>query len=1124
MKGIHVKKSAVIAVGLMLMLSVLILTVVPAAELGMKTGHEMSPLSLKGELPFAQLQDMVLPDGDKPEGISEALIEEKGHVNRLREQETDLSTVWFQNRDGSKTLYSFSETVKYIDSDGAVRDKRANLTNAVDRTEYAKDYGYVTADNDVRTYFPNRLNQNTGVVLEKGEYTIELTPVSAMQKEVRPNGGTSRKTTVKAIESQPLAGEQTNEHGREQPTVSYAGTFGADTTLRYTPLLNGFKEDIILSSYTGVNEFSFRLNTNGLSLVLEDDACHFIDPATGEKVARVGDLLVYDSKSAEQRIADGSAKSYGHRYAVETVVQDDEYILTIIVDETYLTDKTTVYPVVIDPTYTYSSSPFIVEATLYSGGVIYSCLYVGEVGTVCRSVLSFPGIASSLSYINLSAMTITDVTLSLYAQSSSASSGIGIYEYTGGFNGYGNQWSSANVSSVGTYNFSLSSDYFSVLKSNPSAVLNAGVMIMHTNSSNEYDSNHFKSFSSPFISITMVDSPTSVSMQSSLSMLPGSTAGLSATVNPSGAPQGVSYSVVSSSPSGVVSVNSSTGVVTAGSSAGTATIRAASTFDSTKYADCSVTVQYNPVSSVSMQSTLTMYAVSTANLSATVNPSGANPGVTYSLVSSSPVGAVTGISSSGVVTAGSVAGTATVRATSVADSTKFANCTVTVQYRPVTSVSLPSTLTMNANSTSTLSASVLPAGATPGVTYSVVSSSPFGVVSVNSSTGVVTSGSAAGTATVRATSTADTTKFSNCTVTVQPPLPTSVTMQSTLTMDINSSVALTAAANPSNANQGFTYSVVSSSPAGVVSVNSSSGLVTSGSVTGTATVRATSVADSSKVANCTVTVQDQILTFKPVQIPLLPISPVTSIAAPTRPLTPVCTHISFFWQNHSETQHRSICTVCEDIVTIENHTGSTTSSGANGHTFYCSKCSYQKTSAHTFGSYAPVAGTNNHKRTCTVCGYEDISQHSYNHHSYDSNGHTLKCFYCTATVTEAHTLTLTYIDSSWHFYECECGYNGFQSHVNNFITFNQSGHKIGCACNPGAGNAASHTYNSNNVCTVCGYKNTPCSNGGSHNYTVVVETAPQGHRLGCACDPNNHYIFGEHTFSGNTCTICGYTK
>jgi hypothetical protein len=73
--------------------------------------------------------------------------------------------------------------------------------------------------------------------------------------------------------------------------------FGADTEIRYTPQFNGFKEDIILNEYTGVNEFTFKIKTNGLSLVkTEDGIYNLIDPLTGEVKAQLGDLVIYDSK------------------------------------------------------------------------------------------------------------------------------------------------------------------------------------------------------------------------------------------------------------------------------------------------------------------------------------------------------------------------------------------------------------------------------------------------------------------------------------------------------------------------------------------------------------------------------------------------------------------------------------------------------------------------------------------------------------------------------------------------------------------------------------------------------------------------------------------------------------
>lgn len=70
-------------------------------------------LELKaGDLSLYELRDAVLDEKDVPDIISLDLIEKNYHVNRLYEQETDAYTIMFQNRDGSKTVYSFSVPVK----------------------------------------------------------------------------------------------------------------------------------------------------------------------------------------------------------------------------------------------------------------------------------------------------------------------------------------------------------------------------------------------------------------------------------------------------------------------------------------------------------------------------------------------------------------------------------------------------------------------------------------------------------------------------------------------------------------------------------------------------------------------------------------------------------------------------------------------------------------------------------------------------------------------------------------------------------------------------------------------------------------------------------------------------
>lgn len=58
------------------------------------------------------MRTATLDAADVPAVITQAEIEQYQHVNRLYEQEPDLYTVIFQNRDGSKTVYLFGSPVK----------------------------------------------------------------------------------------------------------------------------------------------------------------------------------------------------------------------------------------------------------------------------------------------------------------------------------------------------------------------------------------------------------------------------------------------------------------------------------------------------------------------------------------------------------------------------------------------------------------------------------------------------------------------------------------------------------------------------------------------------------------------------------------------------------------------------------------------------------------------------------------------------------------------------------------------------------------------------------------------------------------------------------------------------
>ena len=331
--------------------------------------EEAIQLNTEGDLPLEELETAELAEEDIPEIVTQEAIEANGHVNRLWEQEEDLNSIIFQNRDGKKTMYYFAEPVKYKDKDGNIKDKKNKLSETAEG-------GFTNVENDINSYFPKKLHKNKGVVLRHQDISIEVAPL------INGSSGASR---------------QTGHNKDSQPTdyVEYPAVFDDSISLRYTPTFNGFKEDIILSENAGINKFQFKVKTGGLSLVEEDGIYYLSNPLTGEKVVQIGNLVVYDSRpmevpdeilnesvsnpteedrvkkaetleeliksvplkeAAEKPQEEDIPPIYNHHYAVDTVVQDEEYLITITVDESYLSDPERIWPVYVDPTISVSGS------------------------------------------------------------------------------------------------------------------------------------------------------------------------------------------------------------------------------------------------------------------------------------------------------------------------------------------------------------------------------------------------------------------------------------------------------------------------------------------------------------------------------------------------------------------------------------------------------------------------------------------------------------------------------------------------------------------------------------------------------------------------------------------------
>lgn len=424
-----------------------------------------------GDLTLEQLETAKLSAEDIPEYISQQDVEEKGHANRLREQEPDDNTIVFQNRDGTKTAYFFSSPVKYTDENGKTKDKHTKLDNKNIPDKYSEKYGYVNRQNDIKTYFPKQMETNQGMLLENENVSVELIPIEATEKKyvlengsiVTPGEYISKNQTVSTrtlnnistsngitkIQSEKLTAQKANANkvhitdeltSITKDTVQYNGVFGSKTTLRYSSTFEGLKEDIVLSENTGINNFSFRLKTNGLSLVCGEDKQYYLaDPLSGEYLVAIGELIVYDSNNRIYKNEEG--EEYNHHYEVTTVKTDQEYILTVVVDEEFLNSSDTVYPVYIDPTMTVMPKGDVMDAAIYSGGTVFinddkevkiGCSSSYGIG---RGLYNFPILNFNTDFILMYGNQIKSAQLYLYALQ------------------YGNQSSMDNAKTLSLYEF-----------------------------------------------------------------------------------------------------------------------------------------------------------------------------------------------------------------------------------------------------------------------------------------------------------------------------------------------------------------------------------------------------------------------------------------------------------------------------------------------------------------------------------------------------------------------------------------------------------------------------------------------------------------------------------------------
>ena len=318
--------------------------------------EEVSQTGLSPTATDAQSNKQILSENSLSQ-IDTQHTEKIEHVKRLRDEET-LDTHVYLNSDGSRTLYFYDHPVQYLDAQGKKQDISLDIADSTD----AK-YPFRTKANSAVTSFPSSLSD--GVKLSG--HGVELRLAAQLPQSV---------------------GKKQNVRRLDEQTVSY--TYDDKTTIEYSLTYTGFKEDIVVNSYTGQTEYTFMLYTNGLTLTNIADSYYLTDDA-GQTQASIGDVIVFT--------ADERNNTKGH-FRVKTIEPKQQYAMTIVLDADYLANPKTVYPIRIDPTVSLTradnGADAVADVTLHSnrdsgGERTYLLLGLGNSG-ISRILMKFPGV------------------------------------------------------------------------------------------------------------------------------------------------------------------------------------------------------------------------------------------------------------------------------------------------------------------------------------------------------------------------------------------------------------------------------------------------------------------------------------------------------------------------------------------------------------------------------------------------------------------------------------------------------------------------------------------------------------------------------------------------------------
>ena len=272
----------------------------------------------------------------------------------------DNKVLAVKNRDGSNTAYIFSEPIYYEDDDGQIRAKDISIQKVKDKTLSELGYDFENGQNDIRIHFSK--DPAVGTKVSSDSWAYSLSP-------------TGQRVSRKLAES---LGEKVRLSNMDElfDVFQYKDLYGSGSALNFYPELNGLKDEIILSATPASPVFEFTLTTTGATADLnKDGTISIIDKKTKEAVQTMNAPFAYDSDYLGDDPSDTTHYSPA-TFTLSSPKKNDgtcTYTLRVVLNEEWLSAKTTKYPITIDP----SSSTI----TNYFDTAVYSSKASNNYGT-----------------------------------------------------------------------------------------------------------------------------------------------------------------------------------------------------------------------------------------------------------------------------------------------------------------------------------------------------------------------------------------------------------------------------------------------------------------------------------------------------------------------------------------------------------------------------------------------------------------------------------------------------------------------------------------------------------------------------------------------------------------------